>query len=433
MRQIKIGLTLITLAALVACGGGGGGNGAGEISNSATSTGTFVNSPTKGIKYSASPSGLSGVTDADGTFSYKAGDTVTFSLDLGASTVTLGSVSKPTGETSVLSLSVPNGGDPVAVAQILETLDKSSVDGKMDVSEINLSSGAVLTAITNALKSQSVSSSDIQFIAAGVQTALTSANAGTLKYGSNGVSKIEALNNLAKNPANQSLVEAKIQDGSNDGTSTILDIQDKTAFTSWVLKKGTTQKFMSVFEWIGSNGTYDFKIPGGRTNGTYTLANNNKNGNYTVAGDNTNGVFKIREYESTGYTMTFSNTDTGETGSITGTILRTIALADIKSKTYVIYNGCGNNKNNTVTIDSSGVSTDTCSSDVNGATWAAGPFTNTLQYTESNGTTVHYLGLIRLDKKNGNGNLPQNSVGAFVNITSSNYNGKPSVVNFKVN
>ena len=85
---------IAVLALLTACGGGGGGGGGGD-STVATSSGVFVNSPTKGIKYSASPSGLTGTTDENGSYSYKAGDTVTFSLDLGASTVTLGSTASP--------------------------------------------------------------------------------------------------------------------------------------------------------------------------------------------------------------------------------------------------------------------------------------------------------------------------------------------------
>ena len=185
---------IAVLALLTACGGGGGGD-----STVATSSGVFVNSPTKGIKYLASPSGLTGTTDENGTYSYKAGDTVTFTLDLGGSTVTLGSTSSPSATTSILALTVPNGGDPVAVAQVLETLDKSTADGKMDVSGITLSTGTTLTAITNALKTSSVTSTDIATIAAGVQTALTSTNAGTLKYGSTGVTQNDALTNLSKN------------------------------------------------------------------------------------------------------------------------------------------------------------------------------------------------------------------------------------------
>ena len=282
-------VSLTTL--LASCGGGGG-----SASSDTTLSGAFINSPTKGIKYSASPSGLSGTTDADGTFSYKTGDTVTFSLDIGTSVLTLGSTSSPASSTSVLSLTVPNGGDALAVAQVLETLDKSSVDGKMDVSSISLSAGAVATAITNALKSTSVSSTDIATIATGVQTALTARSAGTLKYGTTGVSQNDALTNLSKLPANQSLVETKIQNMSYDGSSTMLNVQDKPAFTNWIIKNGSTTSFYSRFGLIASSGlTYDFKFPydttnDGRSSGTYVLANSNRNGTYTDS-SNEVGVF----------------------------------------------------------------------------------------------------------------------------------------------
>ena len=198
--------------------GCGGGN-----SITSNSVGAFINSPTKGIKYSASPSGLNGTTDENGSYYYRTGDTVTFSLDLGANTVTLGSTSNPSATTSVLSLTVPNGGDPLAVAQILETLDKSSIDGKMDVSGISLSSGAVVNAISNALGSTSVSPANIASIATGVQSALTASNAGNLKYGTTGVTLNDALANLSKNSANHSLLDTKIQNLDYDGT-TILDL-----------------------------------------------------------------------------------------------------------------------------------------------------------------------------------------------------------------
>ena len=429
--MFKRNLTLISIAVLSACGGGGGG------SSDITSSGTFINSPTKGIKYTASPSGLSGTTDADGTYSFKSGDTVTFSLDLGASTVTLGSTSSPSATTSVLSLTVPNGGDPLAIAQVLETLDKGTTDGKMDVSSISLSAGAVLTAITNALKTSSVSAADIATIATGVQTALTAAGSDTLKYGTTGVTQNDALTNLSKNSANQSLVETKIQAMSYDGSSTVLDVQDKPAFTNWIVKLGSTTSFYSRFGVIASAGlTFDYKYPfdathDGRANGTYVLANSNRNGTFTTSG-NEAGVFSIKNGDSKSYSMTYTNTTTGETGAITGTYLLPLTLNDVKSKSYIIYGGCSNGSNNTVTINSSGVASDTCNGDVNGATWTAGPFTNTLQYAESNGTR-HYVGLTRLNKNSGVGNLPSGAVGAFMNISLSNYSKQPSAISFKVN
>ena len=431
---MRLQLTSIALlAVLSACGGGGG-----SASSDTTLSGAFINSPTKGIKYSASPSGLSGTTDADGKFSYKTGDTVTFSLDIGTSVLTLGSTSSPDSSTSILSLTVPNGGDPLVVAQVLETLDKSSVDGKMDVSSISLSAGAVATAITNAIKSNSVSSTDIATIATGVQTALTASNGGTLKYGTTGVSQNDALTNLSKLPANQSLVETKIQALSYDGSSTVLDVQDKPAFTNWIYKKNGITSFSSQFGLIASSGlTFDFKYPydathDGRSYGTYVLANSNRNGSFTTSGNEV-GVFSIKNGDGKSFSMTYTNTTTGETGSISGTYLLPLTLNDVKSKSFTVYGGCSNG---TVTINSSGVSTGTstatCKDDSDGATWTAGPFTNTLQYTETNGTR-HYLGLTRLNKNGGVGNLPSGAVGTFMNISPSNYSKQPSAVSFKVN
>ena len=314
---------IAVLAFLTACGGGGGGD-----STVATSSGVFVNSPTKGIKYLASPSGLTGTTDENGTYSYKAGDTVTFTLDLGGSTVTLGSTSSPSATTSILALTVPNGGDPVAVAQVLETLDKSTADGKMDVSGITLSTGTTLTKITDALKASSVTSTDIATIAAGVQTALTSTNAGTLKYGSTGVTQNDALTNLSKNSANQSLVETKIKNLTYDGTSTVLNIQDKPAFTNWIVKNGTKVEFTSRFGQLTSVGlTFNFRAVYDRSEdygvaGTYSLSSSNRTGTWVGNGEDGNrGTFTMTSGDTKSFAMTYANTTTGETGAITGTYL----------------------------------------------------------------------------------------------------------------
>jgi len=424
---------IAVLALLTACGGGGGGD-----STVATSSGVFVNSPTKGIKYLASPSGLTGTTDENGTYSYKAGDTVTFSLDLGGSTVTLGSTSSPSATTSILALTVPNGGDPVAVAQVLETLDKSTADGKMDVSGITLSTGTTLTKITDALKASSVTSTDIATIAAGVQTALTSTNAGTLKYGSTGVTQNDALTNLSKNSANQSLVETKIKNLTYDGTSTLLNIQDKPAFTNWIVKNGAKVEFTSRFGQLTSVGlTFNFRAVYDRSEdygvaGTYSLSSSNRTGTWVGNGENGNrGTFTMTSGDAKSFAMTYANTITGETGAITGTYLQPVTINDVKSKIFIIFKGCSNGTDNTVTISSSGVASDTCGSNVNGATFSAGPYTNTLQFVETSGAR-HYLGITRLNKDVGTGNLPLGSLGTFMDISSSNYQKQSEAISFYV-
>lgn len=430
MRQLFASASLLVL--LSACGGGGGD------SSSTALSGVFVNSPTKGIKYLASPSGLTGTTDENGTYSYKPGDTVTFSLDLGSSTLPLGSTTNPSATTSILTLTVPNGGDPIAVAQVLETLDKSTVDGKMDVSGITLNSGATLTKITDALKSASVSASDIGTIATGVQTALSSSNTGALKYGSTGVTPNDALTNLSKNSANQSLLETKIQALTHDGT-TVLNIQDKPAFTNWIVKLGGKTEFTSRFGLLKSSDlSFNFRSIYSNTEdyfvvGTYTLAESNRTGNWVGEGSTPNrGTFKMTSGDTKSFAMTYVNSTTGETGVVTGTFLHSVTIADVKGKSFTIYKGCANGSDNTVTIGSTGLASDTCGSNVNGATFSAGPFTNTLQFVETSGAR-HYLGITRLNKGSGSGNLPSGSTGTFMDISSANYQAQTSATSFKVN
>ena len=432
MRPQLISIAVFSL--LSACGGGGGGD-----STVATSSGVFVNSPTKGIKYLASPSGLTGTTDENGTYSYKAGDTVTFSLDLGASTVTLGSTSSPSATTSILALTVPNGGDPVAVAQVLETLDKSTSDGKMDVSGITLSTGSTLTAITNALKTSSVTTTDIATIATGVQTALTNTNTGTLKYGATGVTQNDALTNLSKNSANQSLVETKIKNLTYDGTSTVLNIQDKPAFTNWIVKNGTKVEFTSRFGQLTSAGlTFNFRaihdsLQDYQVDGTYSLSSNNRTGTWVGTGtDGNRGTFTMTSGDTKSFAMTYANTTTGETGAVTGTYLQPVTINDVKGKSFTIYKGCANGSDNTVNISSSGIASDTCGANVNGAVFSAGPYTHTLQFVETSGAR-HYLGITRLNKGSGTGNLPTGSLGTFMDISSTNYQKQNDAVSFKVN
>ena len=66
------------LLSINACGSGGGGGGTPSVA--APLQGVFVDSPVQGLGYTAIPSGLSGLTDANGQFNYNPGDTVAFSL-----------------------------------------------------------------------------------------------------------------------------------------------------------------------------------------------------------------------------------------------------------------------------------------------------------------------------------------------------------------
>ncbi|MEY3653269.1 MAG: hypothetical protein RL739_1439, partial [Pseudomonadota bacterium] len=69
---------------------------------------------------------------------------------------------------------------------------------------------------------------------------------------------------------------------------------------------------------------------------------------------------------------------------------------------------------------------------VNGATFSAGPYTNTLQFVETNGNR-HYLGITRLNKNGGAGNLPTGALGTFMDISNTNYLKQNDAISFKVN
>ena len=119
-------LILVTaVGVLTACGGGGGSTTA-ELSTS-----QFIDSPVKGLYY-VTASGVTGTTDAAGTFQFKDGDSVTFKvggadgLEIAATTPTNGS------PTLVTELA---GGQQIA--QILQTFSTSDdPDTGLDLSVI---------------------------------------------------------------------------------------------------------------------------------------------------------------------------------------------------------------------------------------------------------------------------------------------------------
>ncbi|MBD3791470.1 MAG: DUF5011 domain-containing protein, partial [Campylobacterales bacterium] len=75
MKYTRIALTVCSVSAaffLSACGGGS------SSSMSGDATGTFIDAPVENLKYSCDPSGISGVTNANGQFGCNFGDEVSF-------------------------------------------------------------------------------------------------------------------------------------------------------------------------------------------------------------------------------------------------------------------------------------------------------------------------------------------------------------------
>lgn len=121
MQKILISGFLSLL--LTACGGGG--------SSSSLSTSTFVDSPVQGLYYVTS-SGVTGVTDAAGTFEFNEGDTVTFKIG-GSDGLDIGS-STPKADTPIFVTEMPAGPQ---IAQILQSFDTGgNLGSKIDLSKI---------------------------------------------------------------------------------------------------------------------------------------------------------------------------------------------------------------------------------------------------------------------------------------------------------
>lgn len=79
IRAVGLLFCLVGLAVLLTSCGGDGGGGGGTPPVAAPLPGVFVDSPVEGLGYTTS-SGLSGTTDANGSFGYNPGDTVAFTI-----------------------------------------------------------------------------------------------------------------------------------------------------------------------------------------------------------------------------------------------------------------------------------------------------------------------------------------------------------------
>jgi hypothetical protein len=126
MKQGTISAVFIVGAAmwLAACSSGGdGGAGGGTPVAAPTLTGTFVDAPVAGLPYATS-SGLGGTTNAQGQFSYRSGDTVTFSY--GQNVVApIPAAPQVTPWTMFVGLNSPDPADPrwINLARLLQTFN----------------------------------------------------------------------------------------------------------------------------------------------------------------------------------------------------------------------------------------------------------------------------------------------------------------------
>jgi para-nitrobenzyl esterase len=155
-RRIVYGLMCLWLMALAACGGGGS-----DAPLAPLQSGVFIDSAVQGLTYSTPT--VSGTTTATGTFQYRAGETVTFSIG----NLTLGSAP---GAAVLTPLSITSGA-AAATEQIvhnklilLQTLDE---DG-------DLNNGIQINSATAAIVSSHAASIDFDQSTTTFRTSLTS-------------------------------------------------------------------------------------------------------------------------------------------------------------------------------------------------------------------------------------------------------------------
>jgi hypothetical protein len=151
MQSIAKLSTVLLATVLTACGGGGGGGGSAPAPN--PQTGQFIDSPVGGLTYSCtsgSSTANTGTTNAQGQFTFTAGQTCTFKIG----NVTIGSMSNiPTDgvvtpqDVAGVSRSATSDPTAVAIAQFLQTLDDGTGNGNI----------VIPASVTTALSSSSVS------------------------------------------------------------------------------------------------------------------------------------------------------------------------------------------------------------------------------------------------------------------------------------
>lgn len=173
-----VGILAVAGGIAAAAGGGGGGGGtAAAPSTSTTLTAYLIDSPVANVSYTTS-SGGSGTTGADGSFSYKTGDTITFKVGK----VVLGVIDSSALPTDgkllpqdLVGVSRADTSDPrvINIARFLQTLD---TDTNPDTITISSNEITALNNLTSPVNLQYASASDITAIQNALGTTLIDAS-----------------------------------------------------------------------------------------------------------------------------------------------------------------------------------------------------------------------------------------------------------------
>ncbi len=136
-KKTTLAITLGMTLGLYGCGGSGSNLSGGQQGGSIL-TGVFIDAPVKGLKYKTASQ--TGISNEKGEFSYKANETITFSVD----GLDIGTV-KAAAEVPVTSL--PHSLD---VARLLQSLDIDPAESLIDITGIKIPT-SLQTAFSNLL------------------------------------------------------------------------------------------------------------------------------------------------------------------------------------------------------------------------------------------------------------------------------------------
>lgn len=191
-RSTKYGFTLTAAVLLAACGGGDNTPTNTNTNTPPTNTnlrsGILTDAPVGGVSYSTTPSGRTGTTDANGTYQFNDGDSVTFTLG----TLTLGTVPA----TGIVTPTELAGGNDSKLLNLLVILQSLDLDGNpTNGITIPPAAASALTAIDLAVAPASPSNNTAlqnAMNAANIITPIVSAPAAQAHYIAQGMSSLSS-------------------------------------------------------------------------------------------------------------------------------------------------------------------------------------------------------------------------------------------------
>ncbi len=373
-----------------------------QVSCAATTySAQFLDAPTEGLSYSASPSGLAGTTDANGTFQFQAGDIVTLSLGVGGSnSLSLGSVAPSAPSSGTAELFVLTLANGEQIAQVLQSLNYGS-SSAIDVSGLVLPSSDVTALNTYIASGGTVlpagDSTDLQMLAQAQQDATVN--------GTTSTSTTFVDNGGASVSATIAALEQTVSGLSTSSTVTLSSVLPGKVLFSQGLNAGTG----------GSTGSVDYAIDYFDSNGNIAAVTSNPSDpinqdttTYTMSG---NVLTTVNSTETDTITVPYidavqglwtGSSSNGSTAAGTYVFLQSLTPSMIAGKTLTVTGAlsgaCGSVPLQLV-VDSAGASyTVNCQGssqqDGSGTIATVTAIPGVVSFTDSSSGTIHDIGLV---------------------------------------